>query len=784
MLISIGLFVGFSLLGFPLLMLRGSSRDVFLAPTFGLAASVFVGYAISETLGVSGAEGIALAIALLAIVSISILVSCGARIRTLLPQDSYQVMLGYGLPVLLILLPAITFGVTDFFGAVNYDFFYNSQDSFYLSTHSVREYSRGTDESILPLTGSSSPQGRFAISLVGAFALKFFGINPLHFNSALLSSLVIVSTFAFAAFARNIYSFGSLMSCVAVALVIFSGGFAQGYIYYLLGQISALPLFVAICIFSSRIVDNSNRPKGISVDIRDLLAIVFLLNALYVFYAILSFFALAVTTGALILSALTHKNNVLDNVRALGIILAGSLAAFLLIHISSVGETKQQVIDWVALSIKTAGSESSAVFGEYITEAFMSLLFGCFTYPTTASSYSGLLGAGSIRNWALLAIGALIVTTFLWSLVRIIQSSLMSIGAKSVIGSISIITLSCAIAFFATQAGYAIFKIGSWFIPLLIPVFLASIYVSNTQMRLHHIPFVGFSILILLANVATAANYIVSFLPISDSKFGNVRSLNGMMGVSELKSQLVSFSDRPHILDLKHGIRNAWIANEFRDRTVTALTHNVQPLKDRQLPVVPCSATPTIPQSAILISTQDRQARVDIFATRQIAEPFFQNEHYIAYPASQITRYAAVGRGSYPLETLTASQAKASGFPVTFRWIERGVEIYIYSRLTERIDIELDAVPGFVNGPSPRRLSLQTPIDQQVVHFDKKNTRIRFRAINIEPGMNCFYIESDDDVKRVNRYGALIRAQVSIDSRLLNFALSNIEILPSTVSRE
>ncbi|HTT08223.1 MAG TPA: hypothetical protein VMH34_05475 [Gammaproteobacteria bacterium] len=783
MLITLGMVIGFSLLGLSPLMLCGSSSEFLLAPTFGLATSVFIGHVISANFGLSGADGMAVAFGLLAVASTLIVIRRRLQMRALLPQAyvSLKMALLCSLPAFLILIPAINFGIENFFGAVNYDFFYNSQDSVYLSTHSVLEFDTGVDSSILPLTGSAGPQGRFAISLIGAFAQKFFGLNPLHFNSALLSSLVVINALAFAAVVRSIYCFGILLSSVAVALFIFSGGFAQEYSYYLLGQISALPLFMAVCIYASRLLATANKDASVHhFAINDVIAIVLLLNALYIFYVILCFFALAVIAGAFLLSSLAHKKNALNNFRGWTMIVAGSLAVFLLVRILSLGETKRAIINWIALSLKTAapGSASPAVFTEYVTEGFLPLLFGFFTYPTNASVFDGLLGTGEIRNWKLLAIGALILLTFFWALTKVFRSDLMPAGAKAIIGSISAIALMCSFAFFVTRSGYAIFKIGDWLIPLLGPILLGAIYLSTQKPRLYDIPFIGVSLLFLPANIITAANYELSFLPAFHmAKFENARDINGMIGVVQLKSQLMSVADRPLIFHLNNGIKNAWLANEFRERTVTALTHNFQPLQDRLLPTMPCSSAPKMPQDAILISDYGKKSEPDIFfSTNQIAQPFFQNEYYSAYFVSKVDRYAFVGRGAYPVETLTTAQAKASGFPTKFRWIEHGVEIYVFTVRSERVDVEFDAIPGFVNGPARRNLRFRTPTGQHEASFDRGNTRVRFQAVDLKPGMNCFYVESQDDVKPVARYGALIRPEVLIDFRFLNFALSSIKI--------
>ena len=48
----------------------------------------------------------------------------------------------------------------------------------------------------------------------------------------------------------------------------------------------------------------------------------------------------------------------------------------------------------------------------------------------------------------------------------------------------------------------------------------------------------------------------------------------------------------------------------------------------------------------------------------------------------------------------------------------------------------------------------------------------------LEQGMNCFYLESKDDVTIPDRTGSLFRKDVPLDFRVLNFALSQFLVTP------
>lgn len=782
--LSIALVGVFALLGLPLLP-RPTPGRLLLAPVMGLAALVLLSYFISMNLHVNGANAMAAAIAIL----IFVLVLYGLHLRknAVLGHQDFKneikpVLLAL-LPAFFLLTPAIQNGINNFFGAINFDYFYNSQDAWYLSTHTVRDFDPGTTNSILPLDWSANPQGRFAVSLIGAFFFKFFGAVPLHFNSSLISALVIIGAFTAYSFARQVLGLGFWFSGLACSAFILSGGFSQGYIYYLLGQISAIPLFLAVCIYSCNLLEELT--KDISdrkLLLKKTLLIVFLLNALYVFYAILSFFALAFILLAAVLLGLKNKDFFLRVIFRTFCIFALTIAAFLFIRILSLSETKRALIDWIALSLKTAGpvaSQTPVVFSEYITESFLSLLLGVFRYPTNASLFNNLLESGDLRNWRLICIGITALCIFLCSVLILVRTNNISRTRKSIVLALVFITIPSAILFFISQSGYAIFKIGSWLIPILLMVPVASIAYSNKYIWWLKAPmFLAFSSLILM-NFLTATNYMYAFLPgIGLEKYMNSSHINGMEGVVQLKESLKNYPRRPLIFDLTDGIATAWIANEFREHPISALTHNFQPLEDRLIPNPSCKSNiATLPEDGILITDRRRENNDDIISITPEQSATFFNGKYATYRIAELKYYAFLGRGLYPAYSLpNALDQKTTGLPLTLRWVEKGAEIFVYSRRNAKIDIEFDVAPGYVLSPINRTIEISSKGINLHANFKKNETRMRFTSIPIPQGISCFFIESKDEVSSLDRYGALFREKIPMDARFLNFALGNIQI--------
>jgi hypothetical protein len=244
-----------------------------------------------------------------------------------------------------------------------------------------------------------------------------------------------------------------------------------------------------------------------------------------------------------------------------------------------------------------------------------------------------------------------------------------------------------------------------------------------------------------------------------------------------LKSWLETYAERPLIFDLSDGIKTAWVANEFRDRSVGVLAHNFQPLDDRIVPDPPCSsAQANFPRNGILVSDRSWNAKTEILSIHPAHEPVFSNDNYTAYLTSDLNHYAFLGRGAYSAYTLTGAQALQTGLPTTFRWVEKGLEIFVYTRNNTNIDIEFDVAPGYVKSLEKRNINFIGKNISLKSQFDKNKTRVHFDSIPVTKGMNCFFIDSKDHVTSLSRYGALFRENVLMDFRFLNFAVGNVHI--------
>jgi hypothetical protein len=771
---SLVLLLLFFLVGLPISRVAGDRRSIYLAPAFGLATTVTVAYLISGNLDLPGGSSFAASAALCLCIALAFTVYQSA-VKQRGNSFDREEFLAIGLVVvscLAFLLPALSYDLGKFFGAVNFDFFYNSQDSDFLSSHSVNTFTSPRD-TILPLDWSANEQGRFGIGLVAAAAKRYFGANTLTFNAQLMAALIVINGLCFFAFSRIVFGFTALLAAVSGFIILFSAGFAQSYAYFLLGQISAIPVFVtSLCVMLPLIKQEDGR----GVSWTNLLLTALLLNALYVFYAILAFFAVALLGTALLLAATSSnrwKSTLWSCIR-LGLITIG---AFFALRIGMAGEVVSSITSWIQLSLKTAGASGAApgVFSEYILEPFPVLLFGLATYPTNSSvTFSFLHHFQPYGAAIFLLLGFLVFVAFCMSLLKLTGDKSIPPENKALLVALSAITMVCSAAFFLTGSGYSIFKIATWFVPLVLPVFLFTIVRSHRHRRHSRLlSLAPVSALIIGANTISAATYIMVFLQPDTTRVVNARNVNGFPGVSELVAALnVRVGQNPVFLDLKNGIKNAWIAKVLPDDWKTlALTHNRQPLDDLLLPGRSCSAMTTVPSNAIVVV--DNLANEIIAKNSDHYAPFFSNRFYTAFQWSEVQSYTFLGRGSYPVEQ---SPGFAGGEP--FRWVEHRVELYHFSRSMGEVDLSMLVMPGFVNAPEQRTVTLSSDQGKWKTEFSAAKPSIMFSNVPVQAGMNCFTIEATDEVSPQLRFGAMFRNQTQMDFRFLNFAIAAVRFEP------
>ncbi|WP_343741447.1 hypothetical protein [Herbaspirillum huttiense] len=775
----------FALLGYS--WSSGRRGGLLLAPAVGLASVVLLSYFLSANFDLTGAAAVAVALPLLA----SVLLVREWRLRETFSQryaflraDLRDAGLAL-LPLLLLIVPALHQGVSDFFGVGNFDFFYNSQDGWYLSSHSVNQYAADVYDRILPLTWSANVQGRFAVTLLSAFAYKYLDLNTLHFNAVLLTTCVATLCLAAYAFASSMLNLSARWATGAVFALICSAGFAQGYSYFLLGQLSAIPLFLALALSFKPLLEWSQAfpSDNGNVGWRHVAVIAFWLNALYVFYAILAFFGAALFVLSVMFNTIGRLANWKIGLVRIGKVVALTLLLFVLLRSFSLPAAAQAIVDWINLSLKTAGSsvDGPKVFTEYLTEGFLALLLGLVRYPSVQSVFGALLVWEGSSSKALLALSAVGIISFLVALSFFARAKNIPRAGKATLGALCAMSLACAAVFFVTGSGYAIFKIGSWFIPICLMAVVAALSLSNRLSGVKRWLLTLACLVLVVSNLLAAFNYTFAFLPLR--KLFGYRENASMVEAADVETFRHWLATQPHKqvdLDFLDGIKAAWFANELRDMPVDvmAYSHNLQPLADRKLGVPVCAVpSSTAFDDVLLVSEHLPGDGQDVISRMQPSPAVtFSSGKYHALEMSKLDLYASLGRGTYPSYSLSDSEMRNNQLPRTLRWVEGGFELYVYTRRAGYVDVSMDAAPGFMNGPPVRTLTLNAGSASQQQTFTKDRHQVSYTRVPVSAGLNCFHIESTDDVRQITRYGALFREAVMVESRFLNFAIGNLAI--------
>lgn len=774
--ICLALLLGFTLLGYS--WTSTSRGGLLLAPTVGLATTVVLSYSLSSNFELTGADAVAAAILiLLAVITFRewLLRKTFAQRYGFFYSDLIDVAFTLP-PVVVLLVPALAIGMSDFFGVGNFDFFYNSQDGWFLSSNSVNQYM--VEDHILPLTWSANPQGRFGIALLSSFAYKYAGLNTLHFNAELLSACVGMAAFLSYVFVQRVLMLRGTWGILSAGVFVLSAGYAQGYSYFLLGQISAMPLLLAMMVSIKPLLEDCNTPsqKKSQHLYRDALIVAFWLNALYIFYAVLAFFGIALFLLAAFIKVCRTGAWKAVLVRV-GIVIAAVLILFLLVRALSLPSAVRIISDWILLSLKTAGTTAGGpqVFTEYLTEGFFALLLGWVRYPSAQSVFGSLLWFNGSQSVPLLIISSTAITSFLFATKCFFACRQVPQSGKTIMGALVLLSLVCGFAFFISGSGYALFKIASWFVPICLLAPLAALserkQFGKTQRRILGVT--GLSLLAL--NVITAISYVYVFLPFGET-FGSGKEpkIVDMHDIENLSSLIPL---EKHLkLDFLDGLKAAWFANEVRHRDVQAYSHNLQPLADRLVDrKAVCAVNPIISYSqSIVVTDHFLDGSEDIIQMAPSPKLKYSSGKYQAFDMDGLEFYVSLGRGTYPSHRLSESDVKNTGLPRTLRWVEEGFELYVYARKGGSVDLSLDVAPGFVKGPETRTLKLSGVGEERTTTFSKVSPQVRFDQLPVKAGMNCFYIESTDEVKNINRYGALFRDTITVDSRLLNFAVGNL----------
>jgi hypothetical protein len=771
----------FSFLGLGVSNARTAKANCLLLPVFGYAAVIGLSYFISANCKTTGPVSVGCAILIL-MSSFILRIKSFAHSWRDITKNLYMFFAVSAIPIFTLILPFSLIGYKYFYGYVNYDFFYNAQDSWYLITHNVLQFNASGSEStagVVPLDWSPNFSGRIGVGILGAFFAKVLHFDVLQFNSLLLNTIVIMFALSIAVLSKDFFRLNNKAILLAVFFSVMSAGYVQAYCYYVLGQISVIPVFIVFCIFLKRFIDavlNRDDIKKINLYV---IILVLLFNVLFVMYAIISFFAIllmVLSYSVFLYSESTQQKKYF--IYPLLKVLIGSIILFCLVRLLMVHESINILKSWMTLSNRVANGNGGTlntfiVFSEYLTESALALFFGLANYVTTTSIFADYITNIFTRNLVLIIAGIAAFITTVFIIRYFAVSNKYSKGARVIVTNLFVISILFVGYFFYTWSGYGIFKLQTWFMPILIPLYVYFI-IQSEHIKWGNILKLS-CVLILILNLMSGLIYLSDFSKFNPNKsFLSVGGVTGNRDIIDVANKLHNSSNIS--LFLNNGLEVAWISELIRDVKLDKIVHNSQPLVEKDFTESSCSKHKDIswvPSGNLLISNPYVLMRSDIVDPPVGGNVVYQNNSYVVLDPNKLETLMYIGEGSYPVEYV---RNQGNLFPSKFRWVEKGVEVMIYSRQAKLAHLSVEITPGFVKSDNlARKIIIKMANDQHEYAINSKTT-LTVDKIRLHKGLNCITVESADNVSQGKRYGAYFRSNVPLDARLTNFAISRVTL--------
>lgn len=638
-------FTYLALMGYPVLKLL-LPKDLFLE--YGRLLVFPVGYLIlglgafslSASSGLSANQSVSVVSALLAVISVGLLVREGGSLKSLtlhVKQSAFDSVILVFPMFLFMFWPLFINGSETYLGAVNPDYFAGFIDNYFLQQgYSVGDFMKGTDtySPINYLAGSLSSSARFASGLVGISLETFLGLTTREAMTVSIALFLSCLPATMYFFSRIVFGLDRRAAKYSAWLACVSGPIALSYLYFYLGQnsgLAALPLVLTVGFLTL-----------IRPDPKLLVLFGLLVNALFVTYLGMLAYAIAPLGALWWYLLLTRQTKALTLIA----LVIGLISVTLVVNFGMLPEIYSMAFGWGNVIGQTLQGQ---YFLDFLTEMFFPLYLGSVTYPVQNSFYELIFGRFSfyailvstiafalyllacISRWgsnnvdwrslllgvalafgayvsvwlacgipnthyALIALpfasvvgGFILIAIFLW-----IRSSTKDVARLvTILSAIIIYTIVWWIYTFERQYGYAVFKMASWLQFLLIP-FVAygmtlrfsggATFLTNTKNK----AMVLGAALFIVSNVATTIEYGVKGMG-RDTRNGyiiNSFDVAGNRDYFDLEPAI-----RKHVLPdetvglmFVDSIQNHWVAYYLRDYRTSMLSHQVLPGDDENLP--------------------------------------------------------------------------------------------------------------------------------------------------------------------------------------------------------
>lgn len=627
-----------------------------------------------------------------------------------------------------------------FFGVHNFDFFYNIQDGIYLQRHSIYKFE--PSDSIFPLGWSADPMGRFAPSLLFSL-LNFFSDRPIFWAGAVFVLVITLYCLGFVLFFRTLVQKPSFfLMFLLLSLIVLNSLTLFSWRSNLLGQISGLPVLLTVfTVFTGSRFQQSQ--------VRVFVQLVFLIIGLYWIYP--AMFLIASPLMILILIRIFRVQGIKTGVKNTFYF----LVALTVTVYPNFDAAISRLLDLVFFT--QSNSQDDSIAGNLVFNQFSSwfgplLSIGYVPYPNKIGNY---------KTSILYLFLAVVVFFLFWSLRKRLVRVTGTVNfyprtdLQVLASYLSVIYL---FIFIFLKSNYFLFKVSTWFSPLLIGVFLIYVY-NSTYTKKNFAPYLLLIFVspIIISGLHTGINYLQN------------RGENFPLAKNGLEEEFVSkflSSGRSLAMNLPTSEESAWVALSAGSKNqgrFFGLTPGKQVLESGF--AQSCATNPVLSNDVIIVSPD---STVDIFPPlNRVNESRIPqvSQGFQIIPADGLRLLLVSNSGLF-------NPNQSEGWPFFkgsfYRWSNGFLCVSIWNSASSKLDIRFP----LQEGPDWNNSVLEAPENGSLIVEDLSIglKLVSWKNILLEPGWNNLRLR----VSNVPEY--MSTSSTNPDFRPLSFAVGEISI--------
>ena len=663
-----------------------------LAFPIGYCILVWLGFNISGILNVAVTTSIMVSFLILSGLSLY------ALVKSYLNNNLKIVLSGIGKALLLslpisifTLFPLFIIGADTYLGSVNPDWFFALRDNYFLVNESENALSTTgeTISSYTPFTfnaGNISLSARFIGAFLGILFESLFGFSSV--TSLILCVSIFIYCLPLSMFFTIKEAFGQnkVVAYLAAVLIGVSGPISMSYLYFYIGQNSALAitpllltlLYLVFTQFSWRLM---------------ILTIILISSLFSMYFAMLPYAIAPIGLFAIYLM-FSNRNNVWPVLKT-GIIF---LVTFSIINIPLIAFYGKSLVGWFQLIGQTLQGQ---YFLTFLTEEFFPIFYGIISYPIYDFLFYQELKE-IIRPLSHLL--SLFITIWLvFTLIKWYKDTKEK-RASFMLYFISLIIYVIVWYRYTilNPYGYAVFKMAAWLQFMLVTLYAIGFYnlwqIIKAKRNFFSKSFYSglFAVLVFLiigGNINTAIeNGTAGFGQNTHKAKVNLFDFSGNHDHLELPKALKKLVKKDESIGLRfiNSIQQQWMTYYLKDFRVSLLGRSQLPGDDENLPD-PITHTAIDFYGNIRLDNNgffhgiddeyyltwnEKHLNKDIAEVNFPNPPIWENNSYQLFKDTDVPDFFFCGRGFYRQE-YDKNKEKPYWWPERFRWSSEGGQVYL-----------------------------------------------------------------------------------------------------------